>query len=94
MSEQSGVHEQPGHHEKSANQEGRATTPTIDEQKSRDGHDYIDDELNGGWEKNIATQASHGENVGDIVLETVSSWVQSVLGNQKLTHHDIHASEL
>ena len=40
--------EEPKSHEDGSNQENRAATPTIDEQDSRDGHDNVEDVLDGG----------------------------------------------
>jgi hypothetical protein len=73
MSEQTSVDEQPGHHEESADQEGWTTTPTIDEQESGHGHDDIDNKLNGRREKHIATQASHCEDISNVVLKSLSA---------------------
>lgn len=85
MSEQTSVDEQPGHHEESADQEGRTTTPTINEQESGHGHDDVDNELNGRWQKHVATKACHREDIGNVVLKSsVSYQLRNVLYTQNL----------
>ena len=50
VAEKGGVHDEPGHHQEGTNKHGRTATPSVDPEKGWDGHDNIDDELNGRWE--------------------------------------------
>ena len=66
--EYAGIGEHPDCHEDSADQQSGTTSPTIDVEKGRNGHDHVDDVLNGGREEQSTVGlAGHEENVGDVV---------------------------
>lgn len=67
-----GVGEHPGHHKDGANNKHRAATPTVHEEKSRNGHQDVDDVLNGtGDEVDVAGKTCHSEDVCDVVHHDV-----------------------
>jgi hypothetical protein len=69
---QAGVGEEPDSHEGSADEEGGAAAPAIDVEERWDGHDNVDDILDGGGdEERGAGEAGHGEDVGDVVHHNV-----------------------
>ena len=46
--EDAAVGEEPGHHEGGADEEGGTTAPAVDVEEGGDGHDDVDDVLDGG----------------------------------------------
>ena len=66
------VGKHPDGHKKGADHECRTTTPAINEEKSRDSHEHIDDVLNrGGEESSVSSVTGHLENVGNVVHHDV-----------------------
>lgn len=92
--QETSIGKHPNHHEQGTDKHSWATTPAVNPDQSRDGHDDIDDELNGGWKKDIASQASHGEDIRDVVLGRVSDNIFKQFCWFLLTHHNVHASKL
>lgn len=71
--EKASVDEKPGHHQEGADEEGWTTTPSVDKQESWDGHEDVDDVLDGGWKQDAVAQASHCENIRYVVHHNVHS---------------------
>jgi len=70
--EDAGVGEEPGHHEGGADEEGGAAAPAVDVEEGGDGHDDVDDVLDGGGEEEVVLrEAGHGEDEGDVVHYTI-----------------------
>lgn len=66
--ENTGVGVHPEGHEDGTNKERRTATPSVDPEQGRDGHEDVDDVLDGrGEQVGIATVAGHGEDVGNVV---------------------------
>lgn len=67
-SKKTGSSEHPQCHEHGSNEKSRAATPLVHPDKSRNGHEDVDDVGNGGGEEvGLAGVASHGEDGGDVV---------------------------
>ena len=67
-----GVGEKPDGHEGRTGEESGAATDAVDPDQSRDGHDHVDDVLNGrGDKQGVAAQTGHGEDVGDVVHHNI-----------------------
>ncbi len=94
--ENAGVGEEPGHHEGGADEEGGATAPAVDVEEGGDGHDDVDDVLDGGGEEEVVLrEAGHGEDEGDVIhwdilLGLHYREADGVLGRT----HDVHAGQL
>lgn len=84
VAKQGGVNDEPGHHQEGTDKQGRTTTPTVDKDQSWDGHNHVDDELNGRREQDVATEACHREDVGDVVHHDVHSGPRSAC--QRVSH--------
>lgn len=64
--EDAGVGEEPGCHQSGADEEGWTTAPAVHEEEGGDGHQYVDDVLDGGGDQvGVLCQTSHGEYVSD-----------------------------
>lgn len=60
--------EHPESHEHGSDEQSRAATPLVHPDKSRNGHEDVDDVGDGGGEEvGLASVASHGEDSGDVV---------------------------
>lgn len=63
-SEETTVCKQPGHHQRRADEENRATTEAVHPNQGGNSHDDVDDVLDGGrYEECISSEASHGEDI-------------------------------
>lgn len=68
-SHKTSVGEHPGHHEDGTDDEHRAATPTVHEEESGNGHQDVDDVLDGTGDKvDVTGETSHTEDVCDVVL--------------------------
>ena len=53
--QEAAVGEYPCHHAQGAEQEGRATAPTVDEEEGRDGEDDVEDVLDARGGEEVVT---------------------------------------
>lgn len=66
--EEAGVHKHPRAHEGRTDEHRLSATPSISPEQSGDGHEDIDDVLNGGSKQvGVASVAGHGKDVGNVV---------------------------
>ena len=64
--EKTSVDPEPGHHEGTANKQWPASSPSVNEDQGKDGHEDVDDVLNGrGDEVGVTCESSHAEHIGD-----------------------------
>ena len=88
------VGEEPGHHQGRAQEESRTTADTVDPDQGGDSHDNVDHVLDGRRDEQVvASQACHGEHIGDVVLQRLLAI--ALCGPLQFSyHHDVHAGEL
>jgi hypothetical protein len=74
-----GVH--PDGHEGGADEERPASTPSVDEDEGKDGHEDVDDVLDGGGDEvGGAGQTCHAEDVGDVYNRRLEDQDEQVPG--------------
>ena len=77
VSEERSIDDEPSHHQEGTDKQGRTTTPSVDPEKSWNGHNHVNDELDGRGQQDVAAEAGHGEDVGDVVHHDVHSSPES-----------------
>lgn len=84
---ETGDGEKPDGHQGGTNEQSRATAPSVDVKKGRDGHDDVDDVLDTVRDKsNVAGDTCHLENVGEVIHHYVHS---CQLGPDLREHGDV-----
>lgn len=84
---ETGVGEHPGGHEGGTDQERPTATPAVNEDERKDGHDDVDDILDGGGNKVVvALESGHTEDVGNLHAVNIRFHDTRVLyGSRRLT---------